>query len=112
MVTKYTWPNFHGSDYDGVKVIILSYFILRYKLVTKYTWPNFRGSDYDGVKVIIQEMGIEHDVEYGKSRIFIRSPQTLFALEEAREKFIPPLVMFLQRVSYKLYHMVFCLGVI
>ena len=76
-------------------------------MVTKYTWPNFRGSDYDGVKVIIQEMGIEHDVEYGKSRIFIRSPQTLFALEEAREKFIPPLVMFLQRVSYKLYHMVF-----
>ena len=53
MVTKYTWPNFRGSDYDGVKVIILSYLILRYKLVTKYMWPNFCGSDYDGVKVII-----------------------------------------------------------
>ena len=71
----------------------------RYKLVTKYTWPNFRGSDYDGVKVIIKEMGFENDVKYGKSRIFIRSPQTLFALEEARDKFIPRLVMFLQRVG-------------
>ena len=67
--------------------------------MTKYTWPNYRGSDFEGVKVIIQEMGFENDVKYGKSRIFIRSPQTLFALEEARDKFIPRLVMCLQRVG-------------
>ena len=69
-------------------------------MITKYTWPNYHGSVYDGVKTIIEHMGFEDDVKYGKSKIFIRSPQTLFALEEERDKFIPPIILFIQKVSW------------
>jgi myosin-1 len=62
------------------------------------TWPNYRGSDKDGVRTIIDHMGFSDDVKYGKTKIFIRSPRTIFALEKARAKKIPPMVTFLQRV--------------
>ena len=75
------------------------YFIyFRYKCLTSHTWPTFRGNDLDGTKAIIKSLHFENDVAYGKSKIFIRSPQTLFQLEEAREKMIPGIVVFLQKV--------------
>ncbi|XP_053374202.1 unconventional myosin-Id-like [Mercenaria mercenaria] len=73
-------------------------FLTRYKMITKDTWPVFHGTDYDGTKIIIQAMGFANDVKYGKSKIFIRSPQTLFALEEERDKYIPHIVLFIQKM--------------
>ncbi|XP_055639147.1 unconventional myosin ID [Toxorhynchites rutilus septentrionalis] len=73
-------------------------FLLRYKMISQYTWPNFRaGSDRDGVKVLINEMNFSHDVKFGKTKIFIRSPQTLFALEKQRNEMIPHIVTLLQK---------------
>ncbi|XP_046369671.2 unconventional myosin-Id-like [Haliotis rufescens] len=71
-------------------------FLQRYKCITSKTWPKFRGSDFDGVKSIIQELNFDSDVKYGRSKLFIRSPQTLFSLEETRDSKIPPIVLFLQ----------------
>ena len=69
-------------------------------MISKYTWPNFRnGSDRDGCKKILDEQGFSDDVQYGKTKIFIRSPQTIFSLEEARNQKIPGIVVFLQKVS-------------
>lgn len=52
-------------------------------MISHFTWPNFRaGSDKDGTKVLIDETGYSHDVKYGRTKIFIRSPKTLFALEK------------------------------
>ncbi|CAG0910527.1 unnamed protein product, partial [Cyprideis torosa] len=42
--------------------------------------------------------GYDHDVEYGNSKIFIRSPRTLFQLEEARTRLIPAIVTFIQKL--------------
>jgi myosin heavy subunit len=54
-------------------------------MISQFTWPNFRaGSDKDGTQVLIQERNFMHDVKYGKTKIFIRSPATLFALETVR----------------------------
>lgn len=65
-------------------------FLLRYKMISQFTWPNFKaGSDKDGVKVLVKEKGFANDVKFGKTKIFIRSPQTLFALEKARNEMIP-----------------------
>ncbi|KAK0174543.1 hypothetical protein PV327_010303 [Microctonus hyperodae] len=73
-------------------------FLKRYKMISKYTWPNFRGgSDQDGVRTLIEEKGFAHDVKYGHTKIFIRSPQTLFALEAARSDLIPGIVVLLQK---------------
>lgn len=58
-------------------------FFSRYKMISQYTWPNFRGgTDQDGVRTLMEEKGFQNDVQYGKTKIFIRSPKTLFALEK------------------------------
>jgi len=68
-------------------------------MISVQTWPNYEGSDRDGVKAIIDDMDFSGDVNYGKTKVFIRSPQTIFELEKERASKIPPLVLFLQRVS-------------
>uniref|UniRef100_A0A8D8YBU6 Myosin-IA n=3 Tax=Cacopsylla melanoneura TaxID=428564 RepID=A0A8D8YBU6_9HEMI len=79
----------HRQPYDR--------FLKRYKMISEFTWPNFRGSDKDGTKVLIDEKGFSHDVKYGKTKIFIRSPNTLFALENMRAELIPGIVTLLQK---------------
>ncbi|XP_050095601.1 unconventional myosin ID [Anopheles aquasalis] len=73
-------------------------FLLRYKMISQYTWPNFRGgNDRDGVKVLMNEKSFTNDVRFGRTKIFIRSPQTLFALEQQRNDMIPHIVTLLQK---------------
>lgn len=48
--------------------------------------------------MILGEMGLVKDCEAGKTKIFIRSPQTVFALEEERAKRVVDVVVFLQKV--------------
>ncbi|CAH1788197.1 unnamed protein product [Owenia fusiformis] len=74
-------------------------FLQRYKMISQFTWPNFRGGpDRDGVRVIIDEQGFRNDVQYGRTKVFIRSPKTIFELEGARARLIPGLVIFLQKL--------------
>ncbi|KAF2368380.1 Myosin head motor domain [Trinorchestia longiramus] len=74
-------------------------FLRRYKMISQYTWPNFHGgSDMQGTKILLEEQGYSQDVKYGKSKVFIRSPQTLFALEEGRARLLPGIVIFLQKL--------------
>nr|XP_022305174.1 unconventional myosin-Id-like isoform X4 [Crassostrea virginica] len=73
-------------------------FLQRYKCTTASTWPTFSGSEVNGCKAILQALGHEGDVKYGKSKLFIRSPQTLFSIEETRSQKIPTIVLFLQKM--------------
>lgn len=79
----------HRQPYDR--------FLKRYKMISEFTWPNFRGTDKDGTRVLIEEKGFAQDVKYGKTKIFIRSPHTLFALENMRAELIPGIVTLLQK---------------
>lgn len=59
-------------------------------MISQYTWPNFHGgTDHEGTKILVEEQGFTSDVKYGKTKIFVRSPQTLFALEQVLEAQIP-----------------------
>ncbi|PVD30004.1 hypothetical protein C0Q70_09265 [Pomacea canaliculata] len=73
-------------------------FLHRYKCIARDTWPNFRGNVVDGVKYLVNSQNCGQDVKYGRSKIFIRSPQTIFAFEEARDRKIPGIVLFLQKM--------------
>ena len=54
-------------------------------MISQYTWPNFHGgTDREGTKILVEEQGFSNDVKYGNTKIFVRSPQTLFALEQVR----------------------------
>ncbi|KAK7909301.1 hypothetical protein WMY93_013985 [Mugilogobius chulae] len=73
--------------------------VARYKMTCEYTWPNhLMSSDKEAVKAIVSQHGFEQDVEYGRSKLFVRSPRSLFDLEQERNQLIPILVLFLQKV--------------
>lgn len=72
-------------------------FLLRYKMISEYTWPNFRGTPKEGVEVLMDVHNFKNDVKFGRTKLFIRSPETLFALERKRNEMIPVIVTFLQK---------------
>ena len=67
-------------------------------MLSNRTWPNWRGAEIDGVKVLVNEQNLSKDVTYGKTKLFMQSPESLFQLEEARECAIPGIVTFIQKV--------------
>uniref|UniRef100_A0A8C8SNI7 Unconventional myosin-Id n=1 Tax=Pelusios castaneus TaxID=367368 RepID=A0A8C8SNI7_9SAUR len=74
-------------------------FLHRYKMVSEFTWPNHDlPSDKEAVKKLIECCGFQNDVAYGKTKIFIRTPRTLFTLEELHAKMLVGIVLFLQKV--------------
>ncbi|KAG5682114.1 hypothetical protein PVAND_011493 [Polypedilum vanderplanki] len=59
-------------------------FLERYKCLSKQTWPNFKGNPRDGVQIIANELNYgADDYRMGKTKVFIRLPQTLFMTEDA-----------------------------
>ena len=83
----------------------------RYKLLTKRTWPNPRsGTVQSNTTVILNEFGLTEDCVNGKTKLFVRSPQTVFKLEEMRSAKIPEIVIFLQKVGYTSFFLtaIFC----
>ncbi|XP_063384336.1 unconventional myosin ID [Cydia fagiglandana] len=73
-------------------------FLKRYKMLSQYTWPNFRGaSDKDAVMVLLKDLQVT-DVQFGHTKLFIRSAKTLHGLEAARAALIPSIVVLLQKL--------------
>lgn len=61
-------------------------FLNRYKCLSSRTWPHWTGSANakDGVKALIDDLKYgRDDYRMGKTKIFIRLPKTLFAIEDA-----------------------------
>ena len=57
----------------------------RYKMVSQFTWPNFHGADpEEGTRVLLEDRKLVKDVTFGKTKLFVRSPSTLFELEKLR----------------------------
>ncbi|XP_021503918.1 unconventional myosin-Ig isoform X4 [Meriones unguiculatus] len=73
-------------------------FLLRYKMTCEYTWPNhLLGSDREAVSALLEQHGLQGDVAFGHSKLFIRSPRTLVTLEQSRARLIPIIVLLLQK---------------
>lgn len=71
----------------------------RYKMTCEFTWPHhLMASDREAVQTIINQHGFQDDVAYGNTKLFVRTPRTLFTLEQERATLIPILVLFLQKV--------------
>ncbi|KAI6202474.1 hypothetical protein M3Y96_00952800 [Aphelenchoides besseyi] len=62
-------------------------FLWRYAILTQETWPRFNGNVRQGCEVICRSMGISDDqFQLGRTKIFIKNPESLFMLEESRER--------------------------
>lgn len=68
-------------------------------MTCEYTWPNhLMASDREAVEAIVTQHGFQDDVAYGHTKLFVRTPRSLFSLEQERAALIPILVLFLQKV--------------
>uniref|UniRef100_A0ACB8FX43 Unconventional myosin-Ig n=1 Tax=Sphaerodactylus townsendi TaxID=933632 RepID=A0ACB8FX43_9SAUR len=73
-------------------------FLLRYKMTCEYTWPNhLMATDREATQALMEQRGFQDDVAYGQTKIFIRTPRTLFCLELERAQLIPIIVLLLQK---------------
>jgi len=74
-------------------------FVWRYKMISPATWPSNPGLKGPQIaqKIVDNQKISKDDYRMGKTKIFIRNPTTLFALEEARERAIPSVVTVLQK---------------
>ncbi|KAM4608359.1 unconventional myosin-Ib isoform 4-T5 [Polymixia lowei] len=71
----------------------------RYKMLCKQTWPHWRGPAREGVEVLMADRQVPtEEFAYGRSKIFIRNPRTLFFLEERRRRCLQDLATLIQKI--------------
>ncbi|XP_016419305.1 unconventional myosin-Ib-like isoform X3 [Sinocyclocheilus rhinocerous] len=71
----------------------------RYKMLCKQTWPHWKGPARDGVEVLMKDLQVPaEEFAYGRSKIFIRNPRTLFFLEEKRSQCLEDLATLIQKI--------------
>jgi myosin-1 len=87
-------------------------FFERFNILCKDTYPSWRGSDKDGCIRIVNWICSEKklpaltqrgEVQYGKSKIFIRQPETYFGLERLRETGLSNFVARIQK-AWRSHH--------
>ncbi|EQC30606.1 hypothetical protein SDRG_11661 [Saprolegnia diclina VS20] len=81
-------------------------FLDRFKWLSKETSPDFAGSDAHGAKAIVKAAiksipALKDEVQWGKSMVFIRTPETYFALEQLRDATFGKYVVKIQRAWVK-----------
>lgn len=80
--------------------IVLTLVVSRYKMTCEYTWPNhLMATDREATQTLMEQHGFQDDVAYGHTKVFIRTPRTLFCLEQERAQLIPIIVLLLQKVG-------------
>ena len=61
-------------------------FFQRYRILSDKTFPSFSGNPNSGCKEILTAMAIKSGAyQFGKTKVFIKNPVTVFALEEERD---------------------------
>ncbi|XP_049440710.1 myosin IEb [Epinephelus fuscoguttatus] len=66
---------------------VFNKFLQRYAILTKETWPKWRGEERQGVLHLLSSVHMDQDqYQLGKSKVFIKAPESLFLLEEMRER--------------------------
>ncbi|KAM3935064.1 unconventional myosin-Ia isoform 2-T2 [Leptodactylus fuscus] len=76
-------------------------FLERYKMLSKQTWPNWKGDPRDGVETMLNDPEVNitsEEIAYGRTKIFIRTPSTLFNLEEKRREKMNELATLIQKL--------------
>ncbi|XP_074989728.1 unconventional myosin-Ia [Calonectris borealis] len=73
-------------------------FLERYKMLSPQTWPRWTGSDRKGAEVLLAELAFPpEELAFGHTKIFIRSPRTLFELERRRQERVAELATLIQK---------------
>ncbi|XP_055322935.1 unconventional myosin-Ia [Sitodiplosis mosellana] len=73
-------------------------FLNRYKILSSETWPFYRiGSVIEGIATIIRELPLPSaEFILGTTKVFMRSPRTVFEMEEFRRNRLNELIVIIQ----------------
>ncbi|XP_034485399.1 unconventional myosin-Ia isoform X2 [Drosophila innubila] len=82
-----------------------SKFFHRYKLLNSLTWPHFHGgSQVEGIALIIRNLPLPSaEFTLGTKNVFVRSPRTVYELEQFRRLRISELAVLIQKM-FRMYH--------
>uniref|UniRef100_A0A3P9NT93 Osteoclast-stimulating factor 1 n=1 Tax=Poecilia reticulata TaxID=8081 RepID=A0A3P9NT93_POERE len=62
-------------------------FLHRYAILTAETWPSWRGPEQQGVLHLLRSVNMDTDqYQMGRTKVFVKNPESLFLLEEMRER--------------------------
>ncbi|XP_042233843.1 unconventional myosin-Ie-like isoform X2 [Homarus americanus] len=62
-------------------------FLQRYAILTRETWPSWHGDLVQGIHHIMQSVNMDpSQYQIGRSKIFVKDPESLYMLEESRER--------------------------
>ncbi|XP_061526629.1 unconventional myosin-Ie isoform X1 [Phycodurus eques] len=62
-------------------------FLNRYAILTKESWPSWRGDEKQGVLHLMRSVNMDQDqFQLGRTKVFVKAPESLFLLEETRER--------------------------
>ncbi|KAJ0032744.1 hypothetical protein NQD34_002825 [Periophthalmus magnuspinnatus] len=62
-------------------------FLMRYAILTTETWPSWRGPEQQGVLHLLRSVNMDTDqYQMGRTKVFVKNPESLFLLEEMRER--------------------------
>ncbi|XP_028141300.1 unconventional myosin-Ib [Diabrotica virgifera virgifera] len=74
-------------------------FVQRYKMISGNTWPRWRGSPIEGASLILRSLPIPSaEFTFGRTKLFVRSPRTVFELEDFRKARLHDLAMLIQKI--------------
>ncbi|NXD72372.1 MYO1A protein, partial [Eolophus roseicapillus] len=74
-------------------------FLERYKMLGSRTWPRWTGTDRAGAEALLEELAFPpEELAFGHTKIFIRSPRTLFDLERRRQERVVQLATLIQKM--------------
>ncbi|KAM8940473.1 unconventional myosin-If [Pelodytes ibericus] len=66
---------------------VFNKFLQRYAILTQETWPRWRGDERQGVQHLLRSVNMDSDqYQMGKTKVFVKNPESLFLLEEMRER--------------------------
>ncbi|NXI14998.1 MYO1A protein, partial [Irena cyanogastra] len=78
---------------------LYSPFLQRYKMLNPRTWPRWDGGDREGTEVLLAGLAFPaEELAFGHTKVFIRSPRTLFDLERQRQERVAELATLIQKM--------------
>ncbi|XP_041967464.1 unconventional myosin-If [Alosa sapidissima] len=82
---------------------VFNKFLQRYAILTAETWPGWCGREEDGVLHLLRSVNMDTDqYQMGRSKVFVKNPESLFLLEEMRERKFDTFARIIQK-AYRKY---------
>lgn len=79
-------------------------FLQRYAILSSQTWPNWHGSPQEAINVIMATINMDTEqYQIGRTKVFIKDPESLYMIEECRERKLDHYIRVIQKAFRKFF---------